>query len=71
MDSTERARIGLRCDGCHRQDGITSEWDLHFSFELGQILCTRCFLLVASWLEAELTPREAARLRTGSAPCSG
>lgn len=56
----------MSCDRCKRRGAIGSEWDAHVSFDLGQILCPRCYLRVGSWREAELTWREAARLRAGS-----
>ena len=55
----------MSCDRCQRLDTFASEWDVHVSFDLGQILCPQCYLLVASWQVAELTGREAERLRKG------
>lgn len=60
----------MRCDRCHRLHAFASEWDVRVSFELGQILCPRCYLRVGSWRDAEVTSREAERLRGGHAPAS-
>jgi hypothetical protein len=61
--SGEGREFRMRCDRCKRQDAFASEWDVHVSFALGQILCPQCYLRAGSWREAELTPREAERLR--------
>ncbi len=55
----------MSCDLCHRGDVFACEWDVHVSFDLGQILCPRCYLQVGSWRQAELTSQEAERVRGG------
>ena len=65
MPAEKRKGLPMRCDRCKRRDAFASEWDVHVSFGLGQILCPRCYLRVGSWRQAELTPREAGRLRGG------
>ncbi|MBI4573286.1 MAG: hypothetical protein HY713_08395 [candidate division NC10 bacterium] len=58
----------MSCDRCRRTDAFASEWDVHVSFDLGQILCPQCYLREAFSQEAELTGREAKRLREGIRP---
>lgn len=65
MPSGERGRLRMSCDLCHQGDVFACEWDVHVSFDLGQILCRRCYLQVGSWRQAELTSQEAERVRGG------
>lgn len=65
MPSGEMRHPRMACDRCHRRNVFASEWDVHVSFDLGQILCPRCYLRVGSWRQAELTGHEAEQLRTG------
>lgn len=65
MPAEKRKGLPMRCDRCKRRDAFASEWDVHVSFGLGQILCPRCYLRVGSWRQAELTGHEAEQLRTG------
>jgi hypothetical protein len=55
-------------DRCRRQKAIASEWEVHASFEHGQLLSPRCYLRVGSWPEAELTRQEAEGLWAGINP---
>lgn len=68
MPPSEMKGLRISCDRCRRTDAFASEWDVHMSFDLGQILCPQCYLRVAFWREAELTGREAKRLRKGIRP---
>ncbi len=70
MLSGERRSLRMSCDRCHRKNAFASETDVHVSFEMGQILCPRCYFRVVTWREAELTPREAERFRAGKASSS-
>ena len=67
MPSKQRKWLGMSCYRCQRRESFASEWDVHVSFDLGQILCPQCYLLVASWQVAEFTGWEAERLREGIA----
>jgi hypothetical protein len=55
-------------DRCRRWGAFASEWDVHVSFGLGQILCPQCYVRLGSWRHAELTSREAELLRAGIHP---
>lgn len=60
--------LHMSCDRCRRWGTFASEWDVHVSFGLGQILCPQCYLRLGSWRHAELTSREAELLRAGIHP---
>jgi hypothetical protein len=57
----------MKCDRCRKRNAFASEWDVHVSFDRGQVLCSRCYLRLGSWPEAELTPQEAERVWAGIA----